>query len=132
MTLKTLLAATFACAVSAAAYAEEWGYGEENGPRNWAEMKPEFAACGEGKAQSPINIRNAQPSKLAPIKFDYKPAPLRDTNCDGPPITRSGDEYGVSSVPLGGNEVSISADTRSGNVFDAVCPSASFTVTCSE
>src|SRR5258708_23129643 len=83
MSLNALRASTLACVVtivSAAAYADEpheWDYGEEHGPRVWAELKPEFAACGAGKVQSPINIRNAQPSKLAPIKFDYRPTALR-------------------------------------------------------
>ena len=72
-----------ACAlalVPAAAYAEEtqhhWGYGGEHGPRHWAEMNAEYEACGVGKAQSPIDIRDAVPAKLNAIEFDYHPTPL--------------------------------------------------------
>ena len=72
-----------ACAlalVPAAAYAEEtqhhWGYGGERGPRHWAEMNAEYEACGVGKAQSPIDIRDAVPAKLDAIEFDYHPTPL--------------------------------------------------------
>jgi len=72
-----------ACAlalVPAAAYAEEtqhhWGYGGEHGPRHWAEMNAEYEACGVGKAQSPIDIRDAVPAKLDAIEFDYHPTPL--------------------------------------------------------
>src|SRR5262245_20029769 len=61
-------------------YAEEthheWDYGAEHGPKHWGELKPEFASCGAGKAQSPIDIRGAVPSELPAIKFDYHPAPL--------------------------------------------------------
>ena len=74
---------TLACAlalVPAAAYAEEtqhhWGYGAEHGPQHWAEMNPGYEACGIGKAQSPIDIRGAVPTRLDAIEFDYHPAPL--------------------------------------------------------
>jgi len=74
------LACTFSL-VSAAAYTEEtqhhWGYGGEHGPKHWAEMNPEYEACGVGKVQSPIDIRKAVPAKLEPIAFDYHPTPLR-------------------------------------------------------
>ena len=74
---------TLTCAlalVPAAAYAEEtqhhWGYRAEHGPQHWAEMNPEYEACGIGKAQSPIDIRGAVPTKLDAIEFDYHPTPL--------------------------------------------------------
>ena len=54
----------------------EWDYGAEHGPKHWGEVKADFAACGTGKAQSPVDIRNAVPGKLDPIKFDYHPSPL--------------------------------------------------------
>jgi carbonic anhydrase len=81
-TLNVVRAAMLACVfaivpATSAQEKHEWDYGEEHGPRNWGELKPEFAACGAGKMQSPINIRNAQPAKLAPILFDYRPSPLR-------------------------------------------------------
>ncbi|HEY7239364.1 MAG TPA: carbonic anhydrase family protein [Burkholderiales bacterium] len=72
-----------ACALAlfpAAAYSEEghheWDYGAEHGPKHWGELKGEFESCGLGKTQSPIDIRNAVPSKLDPIRFDYHPSPL--------------------------------------------------------
>jgi carbonic anhydrase len=74
---------TFACALAlapAAAYAEEahheWDYGGEHGPRHWGELKPDYASCGIGKVQSPIDIRDAVPAKLEPIVFDYHSTPL--------------------------------------------------------
>src|SRR5207253_2951081 len=38
---------------------------------------PEFAACGLGKAQSPIDIRGATPTDLPAIRFDYHASPLK-------------------------------------------------------
>lgn len=33
-----------------------WSYTEEGGPAGWAGLTPVYAACGNGKSQSPINI----------------------------------------------------------------------------
>lgn len=54
-----------------------WGYDGKAAPQNWGELKPEFAACAEGKGQSPIDIRGGARLDLEPIKFDYKPSALR-------------------------------------------------------
>jgi carbonic anhydrase len=34
----------------------EWNYGADKGPDKWATLKPEWAVCGSGRAQSPIDI----------------------------------------------------------------------------
>ena len=54
-----------------------WSYEGSNGPQHWAELKPEFAACGAGKRQSPIDIQDGARLELEPIKIDYRPTPLR-------------------------------------------------------
>ena len=48
-----------------------WGYEGNTGPGYWFELAPEFALCGEGKAQSPIDIRDAVETDLVDIDFDY-------------------------------------------------------------
>ncbi|MBC7416319.1 MAG: carbonic anhydrase family protein [Herminiimonas sp.] len=50
-----------------------WSYGGEEGPIRWADMSPEWAACGSGNRQSPIDIRSGIKVDLEPIGFDYKP-----------------------------------------------------------
>ena len=55
-------------------HAVHWAYSGENGPQNWARLKPEFAKCGEGARQSPINIRGGIKVDLEPIAFDYRPS----------------------------------------------------------
>lgn len=55
---------------------EDWGYDGENGPENWAELSPSFAACGEGSSQSPIDIADATGTSLIPIEFAYEEVPM--------------------------------------------------------
>ncbi len=51
----------------------DWSYGGEGGPVRWAEMNPEWAKCGNGNRQSPIDIRSGIKLDLEPVQFDYKP-----------------------------------------------------------
>jgi carbonic anhydrase len=53
-----------------------WSYEGELGPANWANINTQWAACGTGKRQSPIDIRNGMRVDLEQIVFDYKPAPF--------------------------------------------------------
>ncbi len=48
-----------------------WGYEDDGGPSQWAELAPEFVICGEGKAQSPIDILDAVETALVDIEFHY-------------------------------------------------------------
>jgi carbonic anhydrase len=54
-----------------------WSYTGPSGAENWGKLKPEFAACAAGKRQSPIDIKDGAKLELEPIRFDYKPSPLR-------------------------------------------------------
>jgi carbonic anhydrase len=54
-----------------------WDYDGENGPQNWAQLKPEFSTCGSGKRQSPIDIRDGISVQLDPVAFDYKPTAFK-------------------------------------------------------
>jgi carbonic anhydrase len=58
----------------------EWAYTGEHGPQHWADVKADFAACGVGKTQSPIDIHGAASGSPAPIKFDYHAVPLHITD----------------------------------------------------
>ncbi len=50
-----------------------WAYDGARGPLAWADLKPEFASCGNGKLQSPINIDESQTLRgpAEAIAFDY-------------------------------------------------------------
>jgi len=52
---------------------EHWSYEGETGPSNWG-RKPEWAACGIGNRQSPIDLRDGMKVDLEQIVFDYKPS----------------------------------------------------------
>jgi len=53
-----------------------WSYEGENGPQNWAKLKPEFNLCAIGKRQSPIAIRDdfTLLGPAEPIRFNYTPS----------------------------------------------------------
>ena len=51
-----------------------WTYQDQ---AHWSELDSAYAACGSGKAQSPIDIRQTTPVKLPPLRFEWKPQPLR-------------------------------------------------------
>jgi carbonic anhydrase len=54
-----------------------WGYQGPGGPSHWAQLKPEFAICGSGTRQSPIDIRDGIKVQLDPVRFDYHPSSFR-------------------------------------------------------
>ena len=68
-----LLAVLAAAAVAALANegAPHWSYKGHTGPVHWAALEHEFAACGAGREQSPIDIRqtDAQKAGLPAIAF---------------------------------------------------------------
>lgn len=49
----------------------QWAYEGDGAPSEWAALAPEFVICGEGKAQSPIDIRDAVETALVDIDFHY-------------------------------------------------------------
>ena len=53
-----------------------WSYSGANGADKWGSLDNEFATCGIGQRQSPIDIRRTVKADLPPIQFAYKPIPL--------------------------------------------------------
>lgn len=58
------------------AEAPHWDY-EADGPSRWGVLSAEFAACGQGRQQSPVDLHDAKPAKLAQLLTSFKPAELR-------------------------------------------------------
>ena len=54
-----------------------WGYAGPAGPQTWGGLKPEFVLCGNGKRQSPIDIRDGISVDLEPVQFDYRASGFR-------------------------------------------------------
>jgi len=49
-----------------------WGYTGEDGPEHWGELDPVFAACKNGREQSPIDIEYSRRSRGSPLAFHYR------------------------------------------------------------
>jgi carbonic anhydrase len=49
-----------------------WSYAGADGPEVWGRLHPSYAACGNGRRQSPIDIREGIAVDLPEIQFDYR------------------------------------------------------------
>lgn len=49
-----------------------WSYDGPGAPEAWGRLRPEYAKCGSGTRQSPIDIRDGLQVKLDPVQFDYR------------------------------------------------------------
>lgn len=56
--------------------AAHWSYGGSSGPGHWSELDPEFAACEEGREQSPIDLKWSKQKGKRTLGFHYRPGPL--------------------------------------------------------
>lgn len=87
--MKFTVTLTGACLLLAApAYAEEnaapaaghsaphWEYTGEAGAEKWGGLSPDFAACGAGKMQSPVDIKDGFKADGAALILDYQASPL--------------------------------------------------------
>lgn len=54
-----------------------WSYEGPKGPEHWGYLDPAYAACKDGKEQSPIDIRNAKKAELPALRFEYQSGPLK-------------------------------------------------------
>src|SRR5215471_19317863 len=86
--------------ISAPALADDvhWQYGKGHGsPAHWSELSPDFATCGVGKQQSPIDIVDARKAQLPEIQFAYRPS--------RPKIVNNGHTIQVALPP--GNSITV-------------------------
>ncbi len=73
--------AEFATAAPAGAHGgASWGYQGANGPDAWAQISFDYAACGAGVTQSPIDIAASDGASVHAIDFDYNITPLTIVN----------------------------------------------------
>lgn len=85
-----------------AAAGPHWSYDGEDGPAHWGELSPDYALCGTGQSQSPINIPSSAPSNSADLAMAYEPSAINifnnghtiQVNYDaGSTLTVDGSEY---------------------------------------
>lgn len=100
-----VLTAFLAAGLPAAAWsagAAHWEYEGKSGPAYWGKLHADYATCGVGRKQSPIDITATVKEKLAPIEFSYQPSALRIVNnghtvqvnyADGSSIKVGADSY---------------------------------------
>jgi len=53
-----------------------WDYEGKAGASRWGKLSSDYAICGLGQRQSPIDIRETISGDLPPIRFAYKAVPL--------------------------------------------------------
>ena len=63
-----------AAAAPVEAHGTHWSYEGQLGPANWGKINSEWAKCGTGNRQSPIDLRDGMKVDLEQIVFDYKPS----------------------------------------------------------
>lgn len=57
-----------------------WDYKGADGPNQWGNISPTFAACKLGKEQSPVDLAKASTTNLATIEMQYKDTPFKIIN----------------------------------------------------
>jgi len=74
-------AAAAAAAIAAAPrHGTVWSYEGETGPANWSKINSDWAKCGTGNRQSPIDLRDGIKVNLEQISFDYHPTSFSEVN----------------------------------------------------
>jgi carbonic anhydrase len=74
-------AAAAAAAIAAAPkHGTVWSYEGESGPANWSKINVDWAKCGTGNRQSPIDLRDGIKVNLEQISFDYHPSSFSEVN----------------------------------------------------
>lgn len=72
---------SIATSTAFAAPTAHWEYEGEHGPKHWGEMEKDYATCGLGKHQSPIDIRKTEvKGDLSDLAFNYANVPLKIIN----------------------------------------------------
>ena len=76
MKTKSLLSLSIAASIAGsalmAAEGVHWGYEGDTGPEHWATLSPDFATCGSGVNQSPIDIRRTFRTELDTVDVDQR------------------------------------------------------------
>lgn len=59
---------------------DHWSYDGETGPANWGKINANWAKCGTGTRQSPIDLRDGIKVDLEQIAFEYQPSGFNVTD----------------------------------------------------
>ena len=53
-----------------------WSYAGATGPEHWSALNPDYAACADGREQSPVDITGATRPHPDRLQFSYAPSAL--------------------------------------------------------
>jgi carbonic anhydrase len=53
-----------------------WTYSGTESPKQWGKLDPTYSLCSLGRAQSPVDVKNAKPADLPVLQIDYHAVPL--------------------------------------------------------
>jgi carbonic anhydrase len=53
-----------------------WSYSGPENPKRWGKLDPAYSSCTLGRAQAPIDVKNAKPADLPALRIDYQSVPL--------------------------------------------------------
>lgn len=97
-----LISAAIAISGATLAAPVPWGYEGAEGPEFWGSLSPDYALCGTGKEQSPIDFISgtAIAANLSELKTDYDSNPLNVQN-NGHTIQINVAPGGTISTPTG-------------------------------
>lgn len=72
--------ASAALVAAAPKHGTAWSYEGDLGPANWSKINGDWAKCGSGNRQSPIDLRDGIKVNLEQISFDYHPSSFSEVN----------------------------------------------------
>lgn len=64
-------------AAAANARPAHWSYEGKLGPESWSALSPAYAACGQGRTQSPIDLPESLGETTSTLRLNYKSTSLR-------------------------------------------------------
>jgi carbonic anhydrase len=70
--LAALLCSAIGLPATQAAESAHWGYEGDVAPANWGQLSAEYATCGTGKNQAPVDIHGTVKAKLPSLPFHYQ------------------------------------------------------------
>lgn len=68
-----------------------WSYEGRFGPDNWAEINSDYASCGRGLQQSPINLSDPVDTTIIPLEFHWNFPDWELENIGPTMVMRAGD-----------------------------------------